>query len=137
MSVLHRLPCIAVLLASALVPTFAWGAGETAAPSAATGSANGAIEARSRAGAASSVDGKPDGELRVQLDEDVITGSAERPKVLYILPWRCAQATPGLDAAPDLKASELFESLDPDAHARQLNYRQALVGDDGAATADD
>lgn len=75
-----------------------------------------------------------EGELRVQLDEDVITGSSERPKVLYILPWRSAQGTTGLDAAPDLKASELFESLDPDAHGRQLRYRQRLAGDAPDAT---
>ena len=75
-----------------------------------------------------------DGELRVRLDEDVITGSSERPKVLYILPWRSAQGTTGLDAAPDLKASELFESLDPDAHGRQLRYRQRLAGDGPDAT---
>lgn len=136
MSRLHRLPCIAVLLVTGLMPAAAWGAGEPV-PAVAARAANGTAEARARAGAAASVDGKPDGELRVQLDEDVITGSAERPKVLYILPWRSAQATPGLDAAPDLKASELFESLDPDAHARQLQYRQALAGDEGAARAGD
>lgn len=66
---------------------------------------------------------------QVRLDEDVITGSSELPKVLYILPWRAAEGTAGLNAAPVLKAKELFEPLDPDAHARLLQYRQRLLGD--------
>ena len=66
---------------------------------------------------------------QVRLDEDVITGSSELPKVLYILPWRAAEGTAGLNAAPVLKAKELFEPLDPDAHSRLLQYRQRLLGD--------
>jgi hypothetical protein len=112
--------CAALLAPSSL-------AAEAAEDRAPAGGANDRVAAQPAAPAA-------DGELRVRLDEDVITGSSERPKVLYILPWRSAQGTTGLDAAPDLKASELFESLDPDAHGRQLRYRQRLAGDGPDAT---
>lgn len=92
-----------------------------------------AVPANSGAGHSAAVDMAASGSsarrTQVQLDEDVITGSSELPKVLYILPWRAAEGTAGLSAAPKLKARELFEPLDPDAHARLLQYRQRLVGD--------
>jgi hypothetical protein len=63
---------------------------------------------------------------RVDLPVDVITGSSELPKVLYIVPWRAATGVPGIDGAPDLGDQQLFQSLDPDAHGRLLHYRQLL-----------
>lgn len=63
---------------------------------------------------------------RVDLAVDVITGSSELPKVLYIVPWRAATAVPGIDTVPNLEDQQLFQSLDPDAHARLLHYRQLL-----------
>ena len=62
----------------------------------------------------------------VRLQTDVITGSSELPKVLYILPWRAASAATGLDAAPEASDQQLFQSLDPDAHGRLLHYRRLL-----------
>ena len=85
--------------------------------------------APSRAAAARARADASAGRTQVRLDEDVITGSSELPKVLYILPWRAAEGTAGLNAAPVLKAKELFEPLDPDAHLRLLQYRQRLLGD--------
>ncbi len=114
------------LLATCVLAAPAAAAEREVAPVTARAGAGSSSEAGSSSGA--------EGELRVRLDEDVITGSSERPKVLYILPWRSAQGTPGLDAAPDLKATELFDSLDPDAHERQLRYRQRLAGDAPDAT---
>ena len=119
--------CAGLLAPSALAAEAATDTAAAATTDASARAANDDVAARQAGPAA-------EGELRVQLDEDVITGSSERPKVLYILPWRSAQGTTGLDAAPDLKASELFESLDPDAHGRQLRYRQRLAGDGPDAT---
>ena len=62
----------------------------------------------------------------VRLQTDVITGSSELPKVLYIVPWRAASSASGLDAAPELSDQQLFQSLDPDAHGRLLHYRHLL-----------
>ena len=63
----------------------------------------------------------------VRLQTDVIAASSELPKVLYIVPWRAAEAVQA-QAAPQLGNAQLFQSLDPDAHRRLLHYRQ-LLGD--------
>lgn len=64
---------------------------------------------------------------RIDLPDTVISGQQELPKVLYILPWRSLGPAPALDQTPLPGDSELFEPLDPDAHARVLEYRRLLA----------
>jgi hypothetical protein len=64
---------------------------------------------------------------RVDLPETVISGDQELPKVLYILPWRTLGPAPDLAQAPRPGSADLFEALDPDAHARVLEYRRLLA----------
>ena len=90
---------------------------ETPAPSAAN--------ARAATGQAASPGNRTSG--RIDLPDTVISGQQELPKVLYILPWRSLGPAPALDQTPLPGDSELFEPLDPDAHARVLEYRRLLA----------
>lgn len=69
-----------------------------------------------------------EGRDRVQLDETVISGNQELPKVLYILPWRDPDGLPELDLDADLMESEVFRRVYPPAYRRELNYLQTLNG---------
>ncbi len=69
-----------------------------------------------------------EGPDRVQLDETVISGNQELPKVLYILPWRDPDGLPELNLDADLMESEVFRRVYPPAYRRELNYLQTLNG---------
>jgi hypothetical protein len=63
---------------------------------------------------------------RVQLDQTVISGNQELPKVLYILPWQKSDARPALRLDAGLEDTSIFKRVEPTAYRRELAYRNAL-----------
>ncbi len=64
----------------------------------------------------------------LQLDETVISGNQELPKVLYILPWREPQGLPEIEIQAEFTEAEVFRRLYPPAYRRELSYFQTLRG---------
>ena len=61
----------------------------------------------------------------IQLDETVISGNQELPKVLYIVPWQQPDGLPELDIETGFAEADLFRRLYPPAHRRELDYFEA------------
>ena len=64
----------------------------------------------------------------LQLDETVISGNQELPKVLYILPWREPQGLPEIEIEAGSVSAEVFRRLYPPAYRRELSYFETLKG---------
>ncbi len=64
----------------------------------------------------------------LQLDETVISGNQELPKVLYILPWREPQGLPDIEIQAEFTEAEVFRRLYPPAYRRELSYFDTLRG---------
>ena len=64
----------------------------------------------------------------LQLDETVISGNQELPKVLYILPWREPQGLPDIEIQAELVQAQVFRRLYPPAYRRELGYFETLQG---------
>ena len=64
----------------------------------------------------------------MQLDETVISGNQELPKVLYILPWREPEGLPQIEITAELTQAEVFRRLYPPAYRRELRYFETLQG---------
>ena len=64
----------------------------------------------------------------IQLDETVISGNQELPKVLYILPWRQPSGLPDINLKTEFTEMDLFRRLYPPAYRRELNYFATLDG---------
>ncbi len=64
----------------------------------------------------------------LQLDETVISGNQELPKVLYILPWREPQGLPDIEIQAEFTEAEVFRRLYPPAYRRELGYFETLRG---------
>lgn len=64
----------------------------------------------------------------VRLDETVISGNQELPKVLYILPWREPQGLPRIELEAKTASAEVFRRLYPPAYRRELGYFETLRG---------
>lgn len=62
----------------------------------------------------------------IQLDETLVSGNQELPKVLYILPWREPTGRPDFEIKPEFAESEVFRRLYPPAYRRELEYYQTL-----------
>jgi len=65
---------------------------------------------------------------RITLDETVISGNQELPKVLYILPWRGPEGLPEIDLQTEFSELEVFRRLYPPAYRRELQYFETLEG---------
>ena len=65
-------------------------------------------------------------EAVIQLDETVISGNQELPKVLYIVPWQQPDGLPDIQVKHDFTESDVFRKLYPPAYRRELNYFQTL-----------
>lgn len=63
---------------------------------------------------------------RIELDETVISGNQELPKVLYILPWQEPDGLPELDVDAAFSEVDVFRPLYPPAYRRELNYYRTL-----------
>ena len=64
----------------------------------------------------------------LQLDQTVISGNQELPKVLYILPWREPQGLPDIEIQAEFTEAEVFRRLYPPAYRRELGYFETLTG---------
>ena len=64
----------------------------------------------------------------IQLDETVISGNQELPKVLYILPWRQPDGLPDINLKAEFTEIDLFRRLYPPAYRRELRYFETLDG---------
>ncbi len=62
----------------------------------------------------------------IQLDETVISGNQELPKVLYILPWREPAGLPDIELKAEFTEMEVFRRLYPPAYRRELGYYKSL-----------
>ena len=62
----------------------------------------------------------------IRLDETVISGNQELPKVLYILPWREPGGLPDLELQTDFTEMDVFRKLYPPAYRRELSYYKSL-----------
>jgi len=60
--------------------------------------------------------------VQLELEQTVISGNEELPKVLYILPWRQPDGRPMLPAPTTLVDDGLFRRLKPATHQRELTY---------------
>lgn len=61
----------------------------------------------------------------IELDETVISGNQELPKVLYIVPWQQPEGLPEIELEADFANAELFRRVYPPAHRRELRYYEA------------
>ena len=64
----------------------------------------------------------------IQLDETVISGNQELPKVLYILPWQQPGGLPDIEVKTEFTEMEVFRRLYPPAYRRELSYFETLDG---------
>ena len=62
----------------------------------------------------------------IELDQTVISGNQELPKVLYILPWQSPEGLPDLQVKADFTEAEVFRRLYPPAYRRELKYFETL-----------
>ena len=63
----------------------------------------------------------------IRLDETVISGNQELPKVLYILPWREPDGLPDIEIQAEFTEREIFRRLYPPAYRRELGYFETLA----------
>lgn len=68
---------------------------------------------------------------RIRLDETVISGNQELPKVLYILPWQSPEGRPELSLDAGLKDENVLRRVYPPAHRRELRYWNGLKALEG------
>jgi hypothetical protein len=71
---------------------------------------------------------------RIRLDETVISGNQELPKVLYILPWQSAEGRPDLTFDTGLEDQNVLKRIYPPAYRRELQYYQGLQAMEAAAS---
>ena len=62
----------------------------------------------------------------IRLDETVISGNQELPKVLYILPWRDPNGLPEIELDASYAEMDVFRRLYPPAYRRELKYFESL-----------
>ena len=62
----------------------------------------------------------------IELDETVISGNQELPKVLYILPWRQPEGLPDIQLETEFTELTVFRRLYPPAYRRELEYFRNL-----------
>jgi len=65
----------------------------------------------------------------IRLDETVISGNQELPKVLYILPWRDPNGLPEIELDAQYSEMDVFRRLYPPAYRRELTYFESLQSD--------
>ena len=63
----------------------------------------------------------------IKLDETVISGNQELPKVLYIVPWQQPDGLPEIELETNFADVELFRRLYPPAYRRELDYFEATT----------
>jgi hypothetical protein len=72
----------------------------------------------------------------IHLDETVISGNQELPKVLYIVPWQDPSGMPTIEISPEFSEAQVFRHLYPPAYRRELQYYDLLEGKEPSAARD-
>jgi hypothetical protein len=67
-------------------------------------------------------------EARVHLDETLISGSQDLPKVLYIVPWQTPTGRPLLPLPDAVGDEDVLRRIHPAEHHREVRYRESLRG---------
>ena len=62
----------------------------------------------------------------IRLDQTVISGNQELPKVLYIVPWQDPSGIPTIEISPEFTEKQVFRHLYPPAYQRELHYYELL-----------
>ena len=62
----------------------------------------------------------------IRLNETVVSGNQELPKVLYIVPWQQPDGLPEIALEPELSELQVFRRLYPPAYRRELKYYELL-----------
>lgn len=78
---------------------------------------------------------KPDGHVR--LEETIISGNQELPKVLYIVPWQDPSGMPNIQLDPGFTEQEVFRRLYPPAYKREIDYYELLDASTDASEKED
>lgn len=63
----------------------------------------------------------------IELDQTVISGNQELPKVLYIVPWQQPSGLPAIELDSEFSEQGLFRRLYPPAHRRELTYLETAA----------
>lgn len=87
--------------------------------------ATGLLVAAAAAQGAEAPDG-PVAQEKIVLDETVISGNQELPKVLYIVPWQQPGGVPEIELRTDFAEEALFRRLYPPAYRREISYFENL-----------
>jgi hypothetical protein len=66
---------------------------------------------------------------KVRLNETIISGNQELPKVLYIQPWQDSSALPDLGIETKLSLRDVLRPIYPPAYRRELELHDRLNGD--------
>ncbi len=82
-------------------------------------------------GASAAVDASTKPSEHIRLDETVISGNQELPKVLYIVPWQDPSGIPKIEIDPNFTEHEVFRRLYPPTYKRELEYYDALKASQG------
>lgn len=65
----------------------------------------------------------------IYLEDTVISGNQELPKVLYILPWQQMKEAPLPERAFPFAEQNYLTPIYPSSHKREIRYRQQLKAD--------
>ncbi len=98
------------------------------------GAVQAADAAAERAPAREPADRTPGGVI--ELDETVISGNQELPKVLYIVPWQQPDGLPEIELRTEFAEVELFRRLYPPAYRRELSYFEASAAASDSTASD-
>ena len=63
----------------------------------------------------------------IYLDETVISGNQELPKVLYVLPWQTTRNKAMPETKPEMDISQLMAPIYPHEYRREIAYRNLLM----------
>jgi len=63
---------------------------------------------------------------RVRLDETIVTGNQELPKVLYIVPWQDTEAMPQIGIDPSVIELDVFRTVDPSRYRERFETLRKL-----------
>ena len=63
----------------------------------------------------------------IYLDETVISGNQELPRILYVLPWQTTQDRAMPVTKPEMDISQLMTPIYPLEYRREIAYRNLLM----------
>jgi len=66
------------------------------------------------------------GSRTIRLDETLVSGNQELPKVLYIVPWQKPDGIPDITLEAEAPELQVFRRLYPPEYRRELKYYELL-----------